>query len=380
MARRSALLPLVGALCALVATTATCAPSCPSSSSWSPTIGSPPRTSWEGDVFASRWRVVVPTTVATEAMTADLDVALPATLREVEGQLSAWRTDSALSRCQTLGVGVPCPIAPATADVLSTCLDVARASDGAFDISVAPVLALWGFSPMTEGRPLGPPSPADIAAALARVDREAIVVQRGPTATVTRTRADVVLDATAVTDGAAAAALAGLLWRRGLRHFLVDVAGEVVVAGSADGRHDGAPWQVGLSDPLRHLEGGDGPDVAAAIVALRGPPTLTTATATTPAVRALSTSGSTRDLREVGGRTVSHIIDPRVGIPVVGDVIACTVVGPDIVVADALSTACMVLGPMGMATVLPRFEGTSALYAYADGRLEPSAGFPALQR
>jgi len=314
-------------------------------------------------------------------MTADLDVALPATLREVEGQLSAWRDDSALSRCQTLGAGVPCPIAPATADVLSACLDVARASDGAFDVTVAPVLALWGFSPTTKGRPLGPPSPADIAAALARVDREAIVVQRGPAATMTRTRADVVLDATAVTDGAAAGALAGLLWRRGLRHFLVDVAGEVVVAGSADGRADGTPWQVGLSDPLRHLEG-DGPDVAAALVGLRGPPATTTATTTptTPALRALSTSGSTRDLREVGGRTVSHIIDPRLGVPVVGDVVACTVVGPDIVVADALSTACMVLGPAAMATVLPRFEGTSALYAYADGRLEPAAGFPPLQR
>jgi FAD:protein FMN transferase len=324
--------------------------------------------------------VLPPTTTTattTTTTTADLDVALPATLREVEGQLSAWRDDSALSRCLTLPAGVPCPIAPSTAAVLAACVDVARATDGAFDVTVAPVLALWGFSPTTKGRPLGPPSPADIAAALARVDREAVVVAAGPPATLMRTRADVQIDATAVTDGAAADALARLLWRRGLRHFLVDVAGEVVVAGSADGRDGGAPWQVALSDPLRHADEKDGEDVAAALVALRGP---ASSTDTTPALLALSTSGSTRDLREVGGRTVSHIIDPRLGVPVVGDVIACTIVGPDVVIADALSTACMVLGPTAMATVLPRFVGTSALYASADGRLEPTAGFPPLQR
>lgn len=360
---------------ALVTTTTACAPSCPGPSTGAPATR--PRTHLEGDIFASRWRVVVPSTTTVPP---DLEVALPAALREVEGQLSAWRDDSALSRCQTMPAGAPCPVAPATARVLTTCLDVARATDGAFDITVAPVLALWGFSPKTKGRPLGPPSPGDIAAALARVDGDALVVTAGPPATLTRTRADVQVDATAVTDGAAADAVARLLWQRGLRHFLVDVAGEIVVAGTADGREGGAPWQVGLSDPLRHADERDGEDAAAALVALRGPEATMSGTTTGPALLALSTSGSTRDLREIGGRTVSHIIDPRVGVPVVSDVVACTVVGPDVVVADALSTACMVLGPSSMATALSRFAGTSALYAYADGRLEPGPRFPPLQR
>lgn len=325
-----------------------------------------PRSTWDGEIFASRWRVVVPTTTAAST-TADFDAVLPATLREVEAQLSAWRADSEVNRCLQIPANTPCPIASATAAVLSTCLDVARDSDGAFDITVAPVLALWGFSPTTKRAAIGPPSPTEIAAALARVDSSAVVVAPGPPASLTRTRDDVSIDATAVTDGAAAQAIARLLWQRGLRHFLVDVAGEVVVAGSADGA--AAPWQVGLSNPLAHGADGGGDDVSGAVVALRG-----------PGLVALSTSGSTRDLREVGGRTVSHIVDPRVGVPVVNDVVACTVVGPDVVVADALSTACMVLGPQAMPALLAKYAGTSALYAYGDGRLVPEGAFPSLQR
>jgi thiamine biosynthesis lipoprotein len=328
------------------------------------------RTVLEGDIFASRWRVVLPEHLdarATDALRLDVERAL----LDVEGHLSSWakegRPASDVTRCNASPAHAPCPVAAETADVVKKSLDVAEGTDGAFDITVGPLLELWGFTPTTKGKAVLPPSPAALAAALRRVDRASLHVEGGARPALVRGREDVVVDVTAVTDGAAAAAIARLLRARGLAHFLVDVAGEVVVSGSADGREVGAPWRVGLSDARRHAdESPDDADVAADVVSLGGD----------GALHALSTSGSTRDTRDVGGRTVSHIVDPRTGEPVVTELVSCTVVGPDIVVADALSTACLVLGREGTEAALSRFPGTAALYGLADGRLERGRGFP----
>jgi len=335
----------------------------PSPSSWPPSA-----LQLEGEIFASRWRVVLPERGDDDE--AVIRGAVGDALAATDAGLSLWRPDSALLRCHAVPAGAPCALDGLTAAAVRAALRVEAATDGAFGVALEPLLALWGLTASTKGRAAPLPGPAAIAAALARIEPGGVALQGDA---LVRRRDDVRLDLTAVTDGAAAAAVAAALRARGHRDFLVDVAGEVVVAGRAGhdhlggpGRTHGAagrPWRVAIEDPRA------APDTPLRQAELAPPPGRTWA---------LSTSGTTRATRTVGGRTVTHVLDPRVGEPVDGELVSCTITGPDVVVVDALSTACLVLGRTATAAVLARFEGTRGLYVFADGHVVADEGFPRL--
>ncbi len=282
-----------------------------------------------------------------------------ATLSEVERQVSSWRRDSELSKVSLNRSALPQPVPPSTAEVVATCVDVGDKTGGAFDITIQPLLALWGFTAETKGNVTAPPSAEAIAIAKGRLGK--VKVAGG---SVIKSNADVIVDVSAIADGAAATAIAAALSERGIENFLVDVAGEVVVRGHGEK----GPWKLGINTPTSEAS----PQDTVALVSF-------SEAQTSSSTMALSTSGTSRDHWELDGKRYSHILDPRSGAPVTHNLVSCTITGPDLVVADALSTACIVMDETETTKRLGAFPGYEAYFVHDDGgtlRSTHTEGFP----
>ncbi len=315
-----------------------------------------------GEAFASDWAVTIVVDNARDQLHAQSFVAtVDAALAEVTRQLSAWDRDSEVARFSAARHLRPLQVSAAAAVVVDIALDVAKNTDGAFEPTIGPLLDLWGFSPATRGKVTSPPSAAAIAVAKHRIGYHRIHVDSGA---LRKDDDDVTLDVTALADSAGAAAIAAILRERGFTNFLVDIAGEVVVSGHGEKR----PWRVGINTPSSDADPGDSVRQAVLVPA-------------SSSLLALSTSGTYRNAWDKDGQRYSHIIDPGTGAPVVHDLVSCTIVGADVVVADAMSTACIVLGEDKTRAVLSaHYVGYDALFIRAPTSTSfattTTAGFP----
>jgi thiamine biosynthesis lipoprotein len=214
------------------------------------------------------------------------------------------------------------PVPLHVASVVLAAERVSQQTDGAFDITVAPLVNLWGFGPPSGGLRTGElPSDAAIAAARAQVDYHKLHARTDPPA-LRKDDPDLAIDLSAIGKGYAAHCLALKLDAHGVTDYLIAVGGELRARGHAPG---GRPWPVGIEVPT--------PDTRRVLQSLE----LRDA--------ALSTSGDYRNFVIITGRRYSHEIDPRSGRPVTGDLASVSVVHPDSAYADAMATALMVLGP-----------------------------------
>jgi len=240
-------------------------------------------------------------------------------LEAIDAAMSTWRDDSELSRFNRSTSLDPFPLSDETYEVLRWAVDLGALTGGAMDVTVAPLVAAWGFGP--DGRIVETPSDAELSVLRDRVGHEYLVLD--PEArTVTKRIADVQCDLSALAAGYAADRIGDGLAGRGLADFLVDVGGEL----RARGRNDqGRAWQIAIELPQ------DGGRVADRIVAISD--------------LAIATSGDYRNYYEVEGRRVTHIVDPRTGRPIQHALASVTVIDTLAVRADALSTALMVMGP-----------------------------------
>jgi FAD:protein FMN transferase len=250
--------------------------------------------------------------------TAALRARLAEKLEALEQQLSTWRPASDLSRFNATATTDWFSVPPEVAAVAAESLRIAALTGGAFDPTVGPLVDLWGFGPA--GRISVPPPPPAIAAARARVDWRTLEVRTAPPA-LRRTRASITVDFSSTAKGFAADALSALLAAEGLPRHLVQTGGDVR-AGAAPAGRDG--WPVAIEQP--------GEDVRepAAVVNLTH--------------LAVSTAGDYRNFFDSTGRRHGHIIDPRTGAPVQGEVASVTVVHVSSATASSLATGLFVLG------------------------------------
>lgn len=236
----------------------------------------------------------------------------------VIAEMSTWVESSVLSRFnRSAGEWQALPGWFGT--VLGCALDVARASGGAYDPTVGPLVDLWGFGP--SGRPAGVPDPAAIDAARARCGWNRLDLDRATGHA--RQPGGMALDFSAIAKGFAVDAVADRLAALGVQSALVEIGGELRGRGV---KPDGQPWWVGVEAPP-----GAGASVPCELlVALHG--------------LSIATSGDYRNGYVLDGRWHSHTIDPRTGRPVAHDLCSVTVLHRDCMQADALATAIMVMG------------------------------------
>jgi thiamine biosynthesis lipoprotein len=259
-----------------------------------------------------------------ERPVADLAAQIDVALESVNRDMSNYDPDSLLSRFNRSDIGEWFPVSPAVIDVVIAAQQLAAQSGGAFDVTVAPVVDLWGFGPSRVDHPRRTrPSEEEIAIARARVGYLYLDAQPSPPAL--RRRRDLSIDLSAIAPGYAADVLSRLLTAAGCERHMVDVGGEVYARGR---KKDGSSWRIGIEtpDPAR-------------------PP----GSAITRILRledmAAATSGDYRDFVEWDGQRYSHTIDARTGYPVTHALASVTVLDPSTMRADGLATLLMVLGP-----------------------------------
>lgn len=238
-------------------------------------------------------------------------------LERINSSMSTYTEDSEISRFNALEPNSWARTSPEFFHVLATALDVGQRSEGAYDVTVAPLVNLWGFGP-------GPansqrPEADTIAAVRALVGQQHLRLDDSNFSVLKETKLS--LDFSSLAKGYAVDELAQWLLDHGIERFMLEVGGELRLAGLS-GRGD--PWRIGIEQP----------DNAGRAVA---------ATLQLTNV-GMATSGDYRNYFEVDGTRYSHLIDPRTGYPIAHDLVSVTVVHPDCMLADAWATALTVLG------------------------------------
>lgn len=263
----------------------------------------------------------------------DVEAAVVHELQQVDAQLSTWRPDSEVARFNASAAGEWFPVSAPVAAVAVEALALSRRSGSAFDLTVAPLVQLWGFGPQA---PVGEsvPGAEAIAAAMQRVGWQQLEARLDPPAL--RKRVDgLSLDFSAIGKGHGVDRVAVRLDGLGCHSYLVDIGGEVRTRGR---NSTGRPWRIGVEQP-------DG-SLPQWVLRLSG--------------QSAATSGDYRNFRLLDGRRLSHTIDPRVGAPVSHALASVTVVAASAAEADGLATAIQVLGPVG-GWHFARREGLAAL-------------------
>lgn len=252
---------------------------------------------------------------------ADLDVAaarqrVQAVLDRVNSRMSTYRQDSELSQFNRAPAGEWFSVSDETAYVVGLGLEISKLSQGAFDMTVGPLVNLWGFGP--NGVISKAPSAQQIEQLQQRIGYQQIAVRNSPPAL--HKQGDQYLDLSAIAKGYAVDAVAEMLGAD-FSAYLVEVGGELRAHGK---KPDGSPWRIAVESPLAGTR-----DVQEVIGVNQ---------------TAIATSGDYRNYFEQNGVRYSHTIDPATGKPITHRLASVTVLDPSCARADALATAFMVLG------------------------------------
>lgn len=232
------------------------------------------------------------------------------------------------------------PASPGLLEVLGKATQISSASQGAFDVTVGPLVDLWGFGP--EYRPRQVPDARVIEQARQSVGWQHLQVDSSAGAIRKKDRR-IQVDVCAIAKGYGVDRVATVLDREGVTDYLVEIGGELRARGT---RAAGGPWRVGIERPV---EGGH---VLGEVVALSN--------------RAIATSGTTEDFFEEAGRHYPHIIDPKTARPVEHGAIAVSVVADTTMEADAWATALVVHGPQ-RGYALAQARGLAVMFVTPSG-------------
>ncbi|MCS6057245.1 FAD:protein FMN transferase ApbE [Klebsiella variicola subsp. variicola] len=273
----------------------------------------------DGKTMGTFWRVSV--IGVDEAKAEALRAKVQAQLDADDRLLSTWKNDSALMRFNHAADTRPWPVSEAMADIVTLSLRIGAKTHGAMDITVGPLVNLWGFGP--DKQPVTTPDAQAIAAAKARhrpaasagyqSERQAIPAKRYPRSVCRSLHGGggLCCRSPRAIDGAG-----------GISRYLVSVGGALVSRGM---NGEGKPWRVAIQKPT------DRENAVQAIVDING--------------HGISTSGSYRNYYELDGKRISHVIDPQTGQPITHKLVSVTVIAPTALEADGWDTGLMVLGP-----------------------------------
>ncbi|MFT4524029.1 MAG: thiamine biosynthesis lipoprotein [Bacteroidia bacterium] len=253
-------------------------------------------------------------TVKYKGLKRDLSYQIDSTLLVFDRQLSTYIKTSFISKWNQ---GNNIEKAPRYFDaVVKRGLEIHKETDGAFDMTIAPLFSLWK---MDENGFL--PDSSQIDSVLQFIGSDKISLDSA--GIITRSDERIRLDVNAIAQGYAVDVLADLLERYRVKDYLVEIGGEIRVKGQ---KAEDTPWKLAIDSPDE--KGGE-----------RG-----SAIQFSLTDKALATSGNYRHYIESDGKTYGHIIDPRTGWPSRSDVLSASVIAPDCMTADALATAIMVAG------------------------------------
>ena len=249
-----------------------------------------------------------------------------AILNRVNREMSTYLPDSELSIINAAHSTDPILVSPSLMQVLEAAREISQLTQGAFDVTVGPLVNLWGFGP---DQAFTVPTGEQVrrASALAGFEKLRLVPAAS---TLKKASGGVSIDLSAIAKGHGVDRVADYLDSLQLDDYLVEIGGEIRARGV---NREQAPWQSGIEQPAAGQRG------VRKIIKLEN--------------MAMATSGDYRNFFEQDGIRYSHTIDPRTGRPVTHDLASVTVLHPSAMLADAWATGLLVLGPaQGYATAL----------------------------
>ena len=275
--------------------------------------------SLKGKALGTTWTVKIRNIEPIDGDELQADIA--AKIEETEKIFSHWRPDSKLYQLNESLTSDPVSIPPLLHELLKHAKWTHEQTSGAFDPTIAPLVNLWGFGPVSENR-LRIPTEDEIKRALEQVGMDQLEIMDGYR--IRKKRPDLQIDLSGSAKGEIIDQVCQLLDRRGLENYLVEIGGEIRTHG--DGK-EGKGWTVALEDGSK-----DNQDGLATVSLLN---------------YSVATSGTYRQSKPNPDSTMpaSHLIDPRTGRPGEHNLIAVNVLAPTARDADALATALMILGP-----------------------------------
>ena len=266
----------------------------------------------------------------------DLHNEIREVLGEVDNALSMFNKNSIISafnnNADTTANGM-------FTQVFNLAQEISAKTDGAFDITVAPLVNAWGFG-FKKGEL---PDSAKVAELLESIGYRTVTLADGK---LIKQNKNTMLDCSAIAKGYGCDAVARLLDSKGVENYMIEIGGEVVTKGLND---KGTEWNISISKPTENSAASD--NAHQAILSITG--------------KGMATSGNYRNYRIENGKKYAHTIDPRTGYPVQHSLLSATVIAENCAKADAYATAFMVTG-LEKAIELCKADDIEAFFIYAD--------------
>ena len=274
-----------------------------------------------------------------------LTARISAMLEQLESIFSTYRADSELSRFNHSTSTDWFPVSTELASVASASRHVSELTAGAFDVTVEPLVRLWGFGP--QRRLNSVPTEAQLADARTRVGYQRLKIRLSPPA-LSKGIPDLSADFSSMAKGYAADAVSVLLTSLGASDNLVRIGGDIKTSGSH-------PWRTAIEQPASPV-----------LSAGEAPPPLSLARIVVLTGVALSTSGDSHNFTTVGSRRYGHIIDPRSGRPAMSALASVSVIHGSCAQSSAWATALFVLG-VDQGYALATREHLACIFIVRDG-------------
>lgn len=284
----------------------------------------------EGGVFGTFYHITYQSNVK-------LDEGIKETLDKVNMSLSMFEKKSTISRINS---NESMDTDSMFTHVFNLAKQISAETDGAFDITVAPLVNLWGFGFKNSDNV----TDQTVDSLLQFVGIDGVELVDGK---ITKTHPETMLDCSAIAKGYGVDAVGEYLESQGVKHYMVEIGGEVRVRGF---NPRGENWSIGITRP-----DDDSTCVQNDIEEVLRVTDL-----------AMATSGNYRNFYMKGGKKYAHTIDPRTGHPVQHNILSSTVLASDCATADAYATSFMVLGLDDAKKVLDKHSELMAFFVYYD--------------
>ena len=285
----------------------------------------------EGQVFGTFYHI-------TYQNDQDLQKEIEAELKKIDNSLSTFNNQSVISKVNNNEVT---KLDELFIEIFDKAKAISKETDGAFDMTVAPLVNLWGFG-FKQGTT---PSKQQIDSLKQLVGYEKVSLIMGKR--IKKTDQRIMLDCSAIAKGYGSDVVARLFKKYDIKNFMIEIGGEIVVSGNSESR---VPWKIGVNKPID--------DSTNTNTELQTVLNITN--------KAMATSGNYRNFYYKGGKKFAHTIDPKTGYPVQHSLLSATVLAADCATADAYATAFMVMGMEGSKKVLEKHKELMAYFIYSD--------------
>ena len=274
---------------------------------------------------------------ATYQCDSDLTYSINAELAKVDASLSPFNK---LSVITAVNQNQNVKLNDMFLDVYQLAMNISKETDGAFDITVAPLVNAWGFGFKNGIKP----TKEQVDSLMQIIGYKKVTLDGGK---IRKTDDRIMLDCSAIAKGYGTDVVARLLQSKGVKNYMIEIGGEIVTSGV---NPDGKPWRVGISKPTDDPTGnGNGVQNIVNITD-----------------KAMATSGNYRNFYYKGGKKYAHTIDPKTGYPVQHSILSATVFAKSCAVADAYATSFMVMGIEKAQQLLDRHPELMAYLIYSD--------------